>query len=122
MPLGEQDRIEEHVFFIRRRLVAGQIEDEHPVGQIDLVGGQADALALYISSNISRTICMQFGIDAAERLRLVAKRRMGITDDAQAGEFQRTKGNGSRSVRLSLTYQTGYTENEGAQRCTNCQT
>ena len=49
----DDDRIEEDVLLALGRVAFG-IDDEEPIGQIDLIGGQADALLLRTSGRTSR--------------------------------------------------------------------
>lgn len=65
------------------RLAFG-VGDEEPIGQIDLVRGQADALVFIHQLEHLGDHFSQFGVHADERLRAVAKGRMGILDDMEA--------------------------------------
>ena len=65
-------------FFVAGRLFVG---DEQPVGQIDLIRGQADALVLVHQLEHFGDDRSQLGVDSLERLRPVSERRMRILDD-----------------------------------------
>ena len=81
---GAEHRVDEHALRFLGLAVALDVRDEQPVGQIDLVGGQADALVLVHQLEHLGDDLAQLGIDPLERLRGVPQRRMGIVDDLKA--------------------------------------
>ena len=93
-PLPPADhRVEKHVLLPLGR-IAFEIQDEEPIGQIDLIGGQADALLLVHQVEHLADDVLQLAIDAPQRLRLVAQGGMRVFDNSQHGLGSITRGSG----------------------------
>ena len=80
-PLDDH-RIEKDILLARLRIAPG-IEDEEPVRQIDLVGGQPDALLRVHQVEHLADGALQLAVDAAQRFRLVAQGGVRVLDDSQ---------------------------------------
>ncbi len=80
---GAEDGIDEDALGFSRVGVAFGVSDEEAVGQVDLVGGETDAFVFVHEVEHFFDELAQLGIDAAEGLRAVAKRRVGVLDDLE---------------------------------------
>ena len=76
-----EDRVDEDLFKFRGRGVAFFIGHEQAVGQIDLVGGEADALVLVHQVDHFFDEFSQVGVDAFQRPRAVAERGVRVVND-----------------------------------------
>jgi len=76
-----QHWIDENVFKLAGVGIALFIRDKQPIGQIDLVRRQADALVLVHQFDHLGDDFAQLRINSLERLRVVSERRMRILND-----------------------------------------
>ncbi len=81
--LLENRGVDQDVLLVLGSRVAGDVDDEKTVRQIDLVGGQPDAIVLVHQFEHLGDGFAQLGIDPLQLPRLVTQGGMGIFDDPQ---------------------------------------